>query len=318
MMRARQIFAIAAVATLVGVAATEAGATGTTSSRDAGPAPASYVRVASLFGESDEEKAARLQHEADQDAQIKALSDRIHDLEETVRNLTGQNEELSHRVSELNAKTDRQQKDFESRLCAMAAQLVGASTGQDDPNAVPCPGSAGQGASYTPPPSAPARNAAPSGQAMAPPPGVLGTLPASQTGGAPAAADSSRPEYDAAMALLSKGRYDDARSAFRAFADAHPDSALAPQALYWIGNIAYAQKDYDSATHQFAEVLKKYPTWTRAPDTMLKLGQTLVASGDKKGGCTFLAALPSKYPKADKAVLAQGAEVRRAACRGDS
>src|SRR6185437_2901397 len=44
-----------------------------------------YVRVADLFGESDEEKAARQQHEDGQDAQIRTLNDKVRDLEETVR-----------------------------------------------------------------------------------------------------------------------------------------------------------------------------------------------------------------------------------------
>src|SRR6185437_2489850 len=75
-------------------------------------------------------------------------------------------------------------------------------------------------------------------------------------------------------------------------------------------------KDYDSATRAFAEVIKKYPTSARAPDSMLKLGQALLASGRQKEGCTALAALPAKYPKAAKSLLAQGAEARRAAaCR---
>ncbi len=94
-----------------------------------------------------------------------------------------------------------------------------------------------------------------------------------------------------------------------------PRTDLASQAIYWVADIAYVQKDYDSATRAFAEVIKKYPTSVRAPDSMLKLGQALLASGQKKEGCTALAALPDKYPKAAKAVLSQGADARKANCR---
>ncbi|MEI9994960.1 MAG: tol-pal system protein YbgF [Rhizomicrobium sp.] len=291
------------------------------------PQDRSFVRVAGLFGESDEEKAARLareQHEADQDAQLKALNDKIRDLEDSVRNLTGQNEELGHRVSELNAKIDRQQKDFEYRLCALAAQQLGASTG-GDANAVPCPGSvapsAGAPMAAAPPqPQNDGRSADTAPRTLAPPPGVLGTLPAGAgPSGGPAAAapDAGRAQFSGAMNLLAKARYDEARAAFRGFADANPDSDLAPQAVYWVGDIAYVQKDYDGATRAFAEVIKKYPTSVRAPDSMLKLGQALIASGQKKEGCTALAALPAKYPKAAKAVLEQGADARKT-CRGTS
>jgi tol-pal system protein YbgF len=120
------------------------------------------------------------------------------------------------------------------------------------------------------------------------------------------------------MNLLAKARYDEARAAFRGFADSHPDDALAPQAVYWIGDIAYVQKDYPTAARTFAEVIKKYPNSTRAPDSMLKLGQALIAGGQKKEGCTALAALPAKYPKAAKSLLDQGAEARRGVCRATS
>jgi len=310
------------------------------------PRQSDYVRVAGLFGESDEEKAARLQHEADQDGQIATLNNKLRDLEDTVRNLTGQNEELSHRLGELNAKIDKQQKDFEYRLCAMAAQQLGAATGEGDANAVPCPGGAG-GTAYNAPPPA---QRAPSdddelggtirdngrggtmdsggrdsggrdggGRQLAPPPGVLGTLPAGNTAGAAPprgdATDDSRAQFSNAMNLLAKARYDEASAAFRAFADTHPRDDLAPQAVYWVADIAYVQKDYAGATRGFAEVIKKYPDSVRAPDSMLKLGQSLIAAGQKPEGCTALAALPDKYPKASKALLAQGADARKANCR---
>jgi len=291
------------------------------------PTPRSYVRVADLFGESDEEKAARQQHEDSQDAQIRSLTDKVRDLEETVRSLTGQNEELTHRVSELNQKIDRQQKDFEYRLCAMAAQQLGSSTGPSDPNALPCPsGAAAPAASYNAPataPRAPAAEAAPAGDGathLAPPPGVLGTLPAGSdtavAAPAPNASDDVHAQFSAAMNLLAKARYDEARAAFRSFADTYPKDELASQAIYWTGDIAYVQKDYGNAARAFAEVIKKYPTSARAPDSMLKLGQALIAAGQKKEGCTALAALPAKYPKASKSVLGQGADTRRAVCHG--
>jgi tol-pal system protein YbgF len=281
--------------------------------------PQREMRVAGLFGESDAEKAARLQREQNQDDAINRLNDKIRDLEATVRMLTGQNEELAHRVTELDNRIDRQQKDFEYRLCAMAAQQLGASTGTGDPNAVPCPGTSGAGTAPLPPATVPPQAAASNDGGpvkLAPPPGVLGTLPA---GAAPAAAapENNKPEFDAAGRLLAKGSYDEAAAAFRQFADSHPKDPLAPNALYWVANIAYVQKNYQDAARLFAEVIQKYPTSTRAADSMLKIGQSLIADGQTKKGCTALAALPAKYPKADAKTLAQGAALRKASCRGD-
>src|SRR5215467_11694189 len=90
---------------------------------------------AGLFGESDEEKAARAA-EQNQDAAIADLKQRVHDLEESLAQATGQNEALSHRVQELNAKLDRQRNDFEYRLCGISAQQLGSRTAQGDETVV--------------------------------------------------------------------------------------------------------------------------------------------------------------------------------------
>ncbi len=293
---------------------------------------AGYTRVAGLFGESDDEKAARLQREQNQDDTINQLNNKVRDLEETVRNLTGDNETLGHRVDELNDKIGRQQKDFEYRLCALAAQQLGARTGQDEANAVPCPGASEGAGSYRAPSGSnaaaaeadtvPAARSTGAPQRLAPGPGVLGTLPAGSASSASSAAPDSgadaHAEFSTAMNLLAKARYDEASAAFRTYADTHPKDDLAPQAVYWVGDIAYVQKDFADAARAFAEVIKKYPTSARAPDSMLKLGQSLIAAGQKKEGCTALAALPAKYPHASSAVLSQGTDARKAVCRGVS
>jgi len=289
----------------------------------ASPASAGHpVQLAALFGESDEEKAARKQHEDNQDATIQVLSQRVRDLEDTLRQLTGQNEQLSHRIQELSDKLDHQQKDFEYRLCAMAAQQLGATPGQPGEETLPCNGQTGSEGPAAPPPAgnapAQASNGPQGGVQLGKPPGVLGTLSPNDAMPIPppaAAASNAQPQFDSAMNLLAKAQYDDARAAFRSFADTNPKDALAPQAVYWIGDIAYVQKDYPSAARAFAEEIKKYPTSTRAPDSMLKLGQSLIAMGQKKEGCTALGALKAKYPNASKAIASQAVEARKAACR---
>jgi tol-pal system protein YbgF len=124
----------------------------------------------------------------------------------------------------------------------------------------------------------------------------------------------TRSQFDAGMNLLAKAQYDEARAAFRTFADANPKDPNASTAIYWIGRIAYVQKDYSGAAHEFAEVVRKYPASTSAPESLLKLGQSLLASGQKKEGCTALVALRKKYPSA-KAVVEQAAAARKAACK---
>lgn len=301
---------------------------------------------AQLFGESDEEKAARQAHEDGQDAQIKQLGDRIQQLEDKARSLTetlasatGANEELAHQIQDLRQKIDAQQKDFAYRLCMLSAQQLGAGdqglncggTGMAPVPAanaqgpVLAPGTvlppiadnagAGDQAAAAPAPSQDDGSGAP--QQLGKPPGTLGTLPANAAvANAAPPSRNSQSQYDVAMNLLAKAQYAEASAAFRSYADANPDDHdLSAQSIYWIGDIAYVQHDYPAATRAFAEQIKKYPDSGRSPDSMLKLGQSLLAEGQTSGGCTTLAALKSKYPKAPPATLAAAAGARKAACR---
>jgi tol-pal system protein YbgF len=283
------------------------------------------IRVADMFGESDEEKAAEAaaaQREQAQDSSLATLNQRMSDLEDTLRRLTGQVEVLDHRIGEFDQRIDRLKKDFDYKLCTLSAQQLGASAAPGDTGAIPCDTS--QSASAPPPVTAPSQDAAPATGVihLAPPPGVLGTLPQNAVNSLPqpeagaaeagdVASIDTRGQFDTAMNLLAKAQYEEAQSAFRNFADLYPKDPLTPQALYWVGDIAYVQKDYPSAARAFAEELKKYPSSPRAPESMLKLGQALLAMNQKQEGCTALAALASKYPGASKTVADQAEAVRR-------
>jgi len=310
-----------------------------------GSAITAFPAHAQLFGESDEDKAARLAHEDGQDAQIKQLGDRIQQMEDKARNLTeslstltGANEELAHQIQDLRQKIDAQQKDFAYRLCMLSAQQLGA--GDQGLNCggtgvTPAPAATAQGpATMAPGTPLPPINSDQTAAAPAPlpddvsgapqqlgkPPGILGTLPgnaASPVGSSAAPASrSAQGQYDRAMNLLAKAQYAEASAAFRSYADANPDDHdLSAQAIYWIGDIAYVQHDYPGATRAFAEQIKKYPDSSRSPDSMLKLGQSLLAEGQTSGGCTTLAMLKTKFPKAPPATLAAAAGAHKAACR---
>jgi tol-pal system protein YbgF len=291
------------------------------------------MQLAALFGESDEEIAARQQHEQAQDASISNLTQEVSDLEHSLRQLTGQLEEANHQNAVLQQKIDRMQKDFDYRLCQLSAQQLGGSDDSSGGGLSCAPGGGAPGAAPMTMPPSQSGSAAPAQAGQ--PSGVLGTLPQgaslpkphpdvsvnmSAVGGAPGASafqgSPDKAEFDSAMNLLAKAQYDEARAGFRGFADAHPKDDLAPQAVYWVGAIAYVQKDYPGAAKAFVEEIKKYPSSPRAPESMLKLGQSLIAMNQKKEGCSALGALPSQYPKASKSVLHQAEDASHAAhCR---
>jgi tol-pal system protein YbgF len=284
---------------------------------------AAGTQLAQLFGESDEDKAARLQHEQAQDSSINTLNQRANDIDESLRRLTGQIEELDHRISEQNERIARMKKDFDYKICSMVSQQLGATTEQGEENSLPCTGQSQQSSTspYGPPPGGGVNGSI----HLAPPPGVLGTLPRSDMGNLPQpsttapnqmASLDNRPQFETALNLLAKAQYEEASAAFRSFADNYPNDDLSAQAVYWVGDIAYVQRDFAGAARAFAEELKKYPTSTRAPESMLKLGQSLLALNQKKEGCRALGTLPTQFPAASKSVSDQAFAARKAAgCR---
>ena len=299
---------------------------------------------AQLFGPSDEEKAAEAAQDQgikdlqnttqQQDARIKGLEDKVQALTESLSQLTGSNEELSHQIQQQNDKIDRMQKDFAYRLCQLSAQQLGAGDsmncaagGTPSANAGPVPGGMPPGQAL--PPIGATGNGATSFASVAPPPadngavgpgrppGVLGTLPmdSGPAVGAAVAPAGNSAQYDQAMNLMRRAQYDEAAAAFRAYADANSgDNDLAPQAIYWVANISFIRQDYAGAARTFAEVIKKYPKSPPASEAMLKLAQSFMAMGQKSEGCTTLGLIKSKYPNASPQTLTQAATLRKTAC----
>jgi tol-pal system protein YbgF len=304
-------------------------------------APAS----AQLFGPSDEEKA----HEAGQDSAIKTLQDqtqvlpaqdaRIRVLEDKVRgltdslaNATGTNEMLQHQLQLQNDKLDRMQKDFAYRLCTLSAQQLNAgdqmncaASGTASPMPPPAQGPAMHPGDALPPVGTidatgggqqvrSEFDAVPQGPVRGRGPGSLGSLPAGPAPLNGSLAGNSN-QYQAGMTLMKNAQYAEAAAQFRGFADANPqDTDLAPQAIFWVGNIAFIQQDYATAARNFAEVIKKYPKSTRAPDAMLKLAQSFISLGQKSDGCTTLGLIKTKYPDAASQTLNSAAALRKTAC----
>ena len=306
---------------------------------------------AQLFGPSEEEKAREAAQDSgivelqsynqQQDGRIHELEDRVRALTDSLSRATGANEELSHQIQLQNDKIDKMEKDFAYRLCTLSAQQLqagdqmncaaaGTISAQGAQAYAPGPGSMRPGDALPPIGGATVEGAVPvPGAAPAPgaepavggrPPGVLGTLPMG-AGPATASAGPLPPEgggsaqYDQAMNLMSRAQYSEASAAFRAYADANPgDTDLAPQAIYWVGNINFIRQDYAGAQRAFAEVIKKYPKSSRAPDAMLKLAQSFMSLGQKPEGCTTLGLIKTKYPGAPPQTLASAASLRKTAC----
>jgi tol-pal system protein YbgF len=78
--------------------------------------------------------------------------------------------------------------------------------------------------------------------------------------------------YQAAFTLLKDGQYDRAVAAFQKFLAGYPDSSLADNAQYWLGEALYVNKSYPEAQAAFQRVIDKYPQSRKISDALLKVG----------------------------------------------
>ena len=106
-----------------------------------------------------------------------------------------------------------------------------------------------------------------------------GAAPAAGSGAAAAAgapADSSSAEdkagYQAAFTLLKDGQYDRAIVAFQKFLATYPDSSLADNAQYWLGEAYYVNRAFPEAQAAFQRMVDKYPQSRKLADALLKIG----------------------------------------------
>ncbi|GAK61158.1 tol-pal system protein YbgF [Candidatus Vecturithrix granuli] len=78
--------------------------------------------------------------------------------------------------------------------------------------------------------------------------------------------------YNRARDAYTSGNYRYALSMFQQVATWYPQSDLADNAYYWIGEIYYTGKNYPAAIQSFQTVMYSYPSGNKFPDAMVKMG----------------------------------------------
>lgn len=102
--------------------------------------------------------------------------------------------------------------------------------------------------------------------------------------------------YQKARTLLLTGDTDNASDLFATFAKAHPDHALADNALYWLGECHYSLGRYQKAIIVFKDLVKTYPKAEKVPDALLKIGYAYLSLDDINRANHFLKLVLKKYP----------------------
>ncbi len=117
------------------------------------------------------------------------------------------------------------------------------------------------------------------------------TSPAA-SGGAP----SADTLYSNGLRDITSGKYDLARSEFQAYLKYYGDTDLASNAQFYLGEIAYHQKNYDQAVSEYEKVLSNYPKSFKLAPARLQKGMALLVLGQKASGIRELREVISRYP----------------------
>ena len=204
------------------------------------------------------------------------LSQRIDVLEAQLRELRGSVEELQNS----NELLRKQQRDLYADLDRRLSALDVAAKGGAGAAANTIGGGAGAGAG----PNAPV--------------GTGGTLGAGFQGG------NDQADYARAFDALKAAKYDAAISQFHEFLRAYPQSSLAGNAQYWLGEAYDVTRDYDSAAAAFRAVGEQHPQSGKVADAMLKLGLTQYEQKRLAEARATLNQVVQRYPGSESAKLA--------------
>ena len=238
-------------------------------------APVSAESRASL-GERVSALEAQLQQNHNQSQQSVEQLNRIAQMEADLKTLRSQVEQLQNDNAQLKQHARDQYIDLDGRL----NRLEGGSVANAP---------SGKPAGSRPAPSAPSASAGPG-------------VPSQAAVANPAGEQQA---YDAALAAVRSDQYADAARRFQAFVQQYPNSALAPNAYYWMGESYYVTQNYQLALEAFKMVVTGYPESPKTPGALLKLGYSQDGLKHRDAAIATLRDVIQRYPRTDAAEQAQ-------------
>ena len=145
--------------------------------------------------------------------------------------------------------------------------------------------------------------AAPAGSVPVATPGSAATQP--MTGSSPAAASSvpaggpppsADTLYSNGLRDITSGKYDLARSEFQDYLKYYGDTDLASNAQFYLGEIAYSQRQYSDSVSEYDKVITNYPKSFKLAPARLKKGMALLELGQKTQAIKELREVVKRYP----------------------
>lgn len=130
-----------------------------------------------------------------------------------------------------------------------------------------------------------------------------GAAPAGTAGGV--AAGNDHDAYQAALDKLKTKDYAGAEQALTSFVTAYPQSPLADNAIYWLGETYYVERRYGDALDAFQRMIREHPDSRKVPDALLKAGYTQYEQKRYRESRDLLARVLQSYPDSSAATDAR-------------
>jgi tol-pal system protein YbgF len=101
------------------------------------------------------------------------------------------------------------------------------------------------------------------------------------------------------------GDYVSAEQTLHQMIKSYPENSARPEAQYWIGRSLFARSKFHAAATIFLDTHNAYPDAIRAPDTLLRLGLSMAGLNHREIACATYAEVGKQFPNADTSVKAQ-------------
>jgi tol-pal system protein YbgF len=111
--------------------------------------------------------------------------------------------------------------------------------------------------------------------------------------------------FQAGVRDYNAARYDVAAGEFQDVLHYYPLDDLAGNAQFYLGEIAYRQKDYADAIKSYNAVLESFSGSSKAPAAQLRKGLALLQEGKKDAGIHELRLLIQRHPQTPEAAQAK-------------
>ncbi|MFO7674902.1 MAG: tol-pal system protein YbgF [bacterium] len=110
--------------------------------------------------------------------------------------------------------------------------------------------------------------------------------------------------YNTAYLDFTRGKHQVAIAGFEQFIQLFPDSEMADNAQYWIGECYYSMGELNRSEEEFKKVLIRYPAGNKVPAATYKLGLVYLAQNRPDAARRQFEAVVEKYPGSTEAKLA--------------